>query len=126
MNTQTFYICAHCGNMAVMMLNHGPPLVCCGEKMQALAPNTVDASAEKHVPAVRFENGVLAVSIGAAPHPMEDAHHIEFIYIATQKGGQRKPLRPGGPAEAKFMFIDDAPVTVYAYCNLHGLWAAEI
>jgi len=124
--TQNFYRCAHCGNIALLLINNGPPLVCCGEKMALLTPNTADASAEKHVPVARFENGVLTVNIGSMAHPMEDAHYIQYVYIATQKGGQRKPLTPGNPAEVKFAFVDDAPVTVYAYCNLHGLWAADV
>ena len=45
-----FYICEHCGNLVTTIHNAGVPLVCCGEKMKALLPNTVEASGEKHLP----------------------------------------------------------------------------
>ena len=43
-----FYICNHCGNLVTTIHNAGVPLVCCGEKMKELVPNTVEASGEKH------------------------------------------------------------------------------
>ena len=45
-----FYICNHCGNLVTTIHNAGVPLVCCGEKMKELVPNTVEASGEKHLP----------------------------------------------------------------------------
>ena len=39
-----FYICNHCGNLVTTIHNAGVPLVCCGEKMKELVPNTVEAS----------------------------------------------------------------------------------
>ena len=45
-----FYICEHCGNLVTTIHNAGVPLVCCGEKMKELVPNTVEASGEKHLP----------------------------------------------------------------------------
>ena len=35
-----FYICNHCGNLVTTIHNAGVPLVCCGEKMKELVPNT--------------------------------------------------------------------------------------
>ncbi|NLG24823.1 MAG: desulfoferrodoxin, partial [Clostridiales bacterium] len=52
MSDQKFFICAQCGNIVGMIHNSGAPLSCCGEEMQELVANTVDASQEKHVPAV--------------------------------------------------------------------------
>ena len=40
-----FYICNHCGNLVTTIHNAGVPLVCCGEKMKELVPNTVEARA---------------------------------------------------------------------------------
>ena len=45
-----FYICNHCGNIIAYVKSSGVPVVCCGEKMQELVPNTTDAAVEKHVP----------------------------------------------------------------------------
>jgi len=121
-----FFSCNLCGNIVEMIEEKGGTLVCCKKGMTFLEPNTVEASQEKHLPVVaKTENGI-KVSVGSAPHPMEDAHYIGFIYIRTEKGGQRVALNVSGSAEAEFCFINDKPLEVYAYCNLHGLWKTEI
>ena len=48
-----FFICRHCGNLVEAVHNSGVPMMCCGEKMQALEPNTVEASGEKHLPVAK-------------------------------------------------------------------------
>ena len=123
---QKFYICKHCGNMVGLIEDHGAPLVCCGESMSELIPNTVEASAEKHLPFVSASGNTISVQVGSAPHPMEEAHHIEFVYVETDRGGQRKCLSAGETPAVEFVFADDKPVAVYSYCNLHGLWKTEI
>jgi len=121
-----FFICKHCGNIVGIVQDEGVPLVCCGEKMELLVPNTIEASAGKHIPDVCVSGDTIAVSVGSAPHPMEDAHHIKFVYVETENGGQRKCLKVGAEPTLSFSFIDDKPVAVFAYCNLHGLWKKEI
>ena len=121
-----FFICKHCGNMMGLIDNQGVPVVCCGEKMMELVPNTVEASAEKHLPVVAVSGDRVSVQVGGAPHPMEDKHSIVFIYVETNRGGQRKRLEPGEPPKADFCFVEDQPIAVYAYCNLHGLWKTEM
>ena len=44
-----FYRCRHCGNVIHKVVDSKVPVVCCGEKMQELIPNTVDAGKEKHL-----------------------------------------------------------------------------
>ena len=122
-----FYICRHCGNIIGMVEDKGVPVMCCGEKMQALEPNTVDAANEKHLPAVSVEANTVKVNVGEVSHPMQDVHYIQWIYLETEKGGQRKVLKPDEAPEAIFALTDDdKPVAAYAYCNLHGLWMTEI
>lgn len=121
-----FFICKHCGNMAGLIDNKGVPMVCCGEKMTELVPNTVEASTEKHLPAVTVAGDSVSVQVGSAAHPMEAAHHIAFVYVETARGGQRKCLKAGEAPALTFRLADDTPVAVYAYCNLHGLWKTEI
>jgi len=123
---QKFFKCSHCGNMAGLVNDTGVPLVCCGEKMEELTCNTVEASVEKHLPAVTSSGAGVIVAIGSVPHPMEAEHHISFVYVETEQGGQRKSLKVGSKPEAAFSFSDDKPVAAYAYCNLHGLWKTEI
>lgn len=121
-----FYRCKHCKNLVELLHDGGVPMICCGEAMEILAPNTVEAATEKHIPDVTVENNEVSVKIGSVPHPMLEEHHIEFIYLQTQNGGQRKDLVPGEEAVAVFALQEDKPVAVYEYCNLHGLWKKEL
>ena len=123
---QRFFICKHCGNIAGLINDQGVPMVCCGEKMTELTPNTAEASLEKHLPDVAVSGGGISVQVGSAPHPMEEAHHISFVYVETERGGQRKCLKAGSEPKLSFSFVDDKPIAVYAHCNLHGLWKTEI
>jgi len=123
---QKFYICKHCGNIIGLINNAGVPLVCCGEEMAELIPNTTDAAVEKHVPVITKKGNAVTIDIGAVPHPMTDAHFITWVYIQTEKGGQRKILNPNDKPSVTFILTDDDTFEIaYAYCNLHGLWKAE-
>jgi len=123
---QKFFICKHCGNLVGLIFDNDVPMMCCGEKMAELAPNTTEASTEKHLPAVSVSGDSISVAIGSVPHPMEEAHHISFVYVETECGGQRKCLCLGDAPSVAFSFTDDKPIAVYAYCNLHGLWKTDI
>ena len=124
---QKFYICKHCGNIIGFVHSSGVPVICCGEKMSELLPNTTDASSEKHVPVIKFEDNKVRIEIGSAPHPMSEEHHISWVYIQTEKGGQRKNLEPTDEQSVEFILTaNDKLVSAFAYCNLHGLWKAEI
>ena len=126
MKKAKFYICRTCGNLVGVIHASGVPMMCCGKPMEALEPNTVEASGEKHLPVVAVEDGAVNVMIGSVAHPMEDVHYIEWVYLQTENGGQRIALKPGQEPKVKFLIGDDKPVAVYAYCNLHGLWMTEI
>ena len=121
-----FYICRRCGNLVGMVHDSGVPMICCGEKMEALVPNTVEASGEKHLPVAVMDGNVLRVHVGSVDHPMLPEHFIEWVYVQTDQGGQRKALKSGDAPEVSFCLGDDKAAAVYAYCNLHGLWKTEI
>ncbi len=102
-------------------------MTCCDQEMAELTANTVDASAEKHVPAFEQDGAKVTVQIGSVEHPMLEEHHIEWIYLNTTHGGQRKNLTIGKAPVAEFMLADgEELISVYEYCNLHGLWAAKV
>ncbi len=121
-----FYICRHCGNLIDMVNSSGVPVVCCGEEMQALVPNTVEASGEKHIPVVTVNGSEITVNVGSVDHPMIPEHFIQWVYVETENGGQRKVLNPGEKPTVSFCLGEDKAKAVYAYCNLHGLWMTEI
>ncbi|NLD60529.1 MAG: desulfoferrodoxin [Clostridiales bacterium] len=126
MKEQRFFICKHCGNLIGMIHESGAPITCCGDHMTELIPGTVDASLEKHVPVATVEGDIVTVNVGAVAHPMVPEHYIEWIYLQTENGGQRKVLKPGDLPKAQFALLGDKPVAVFEYCNLHGLWKATI
>ena len=121
-----FYVCSHCRNIAEMVYDTDIALYCCGDKMQELVPNTVEASGEKHIPAVKVGDGVVEVNVGSVDHPMEEIHCIEWVQLVTDKGSYRKWLNPGQAPNVRFLVRGEQPVAVYAYCNLHGLWKTEL
>lgn len=120
----SFYRCEICGNLVGMIKDGGGQLVCCDKPMTELKPNTTDASKEKHVPAAVREGGKIVVQVGSAPHPMTPEHYIEWIAVISDTGTERISLSPSD--EPKAVFCDRPNAEVYAYCNLHGLWKAEI
>ena len=127
MNETRFFICEHCGNIVGLIKSAGVPIKCCGQNMTELIPGTTDAALEKHVPVVNVENNTVFVKVGEVAHPMVEEHYIQWVYLQTNKGGQRKNLNPGEAPEITFALTEDEkPVAVYEYCNLHGLWKADI
>ena len=120
-----FYRCRYCGNVIEKVVDSKVPVVCCGEKMEELIPNTVDASNEKHVPVVTLMNeNTIKVEVGSVAHPMLPEHHISFIYVETENGGIKVNLKE--KPEAVICTCTEKPVAVYEYCNLHGLWKTEL
>ena len=126
MKNTKFYICPHCGNIVEMVHNAGPKPFCCGQKMNELVPNTVEASGEKHIPAVHVGENRVEVNVGSVNHPMEEVHWIEWVQLITDQGSYRKWLNPGQAPNVSFLLNGEKPLAVYAYCNLHGLWKTEL
>ena len=120
-----FYKCRHCGNVVEKVVDSSIPVVCCGEKMEELIPNTVEASGEKHIPVVtKIDECTIKVEVGSVAHPMLPEHHIAFIYVETEDGGIRVDLKD--KPEATICTCTSQPIAVYEYCNLHGLWKTEL
>lgn len=126
MNKTRFYICEHCGNIIGMIHSAGVPVKCCGQNMTELIPGTVEASLEKHIPVAEIEGNTVKVTVGSVLHPMIEEHSILWVYLETDKGGQRKNLEVGKDPVVTFALADEKPMAVYAYCNLHGLWKADL
>lgn len=126
MKEQKFYICERCGNIVGKIHDSGVSLVCCGQKMTALEAGTVEASREKHIPVVEVKDSTVKVTVGSVLHPMTEEHSITWIYLQTDKGGQRKSLNPGDEPTVTFALYGEKPIAVFAYCNLHGLWKSDI
>ena len=126
MSNTNFYICEKCGNLVGAIHESGVPMKCCGQNMTKIEAGTVEASREKHIPVAKVEGDKVIVEVGSVAHPMAEEHSIEWVYLQTDKGGQRKNLKPDQAPEVSFNLNGDKALAVYEYCNLHGLWKVEL
>ena len=115
--------CNVCGNIVILTVEGGGKLVCCGQDMTLLEPNTSEGAGEKHLPDVTVEGNRVLVKVGSVAHPMLPAHYIQFVVLETNKGYKLAKLTPGEAPEAAFVLPEgEVAVAAYEYCNLHGLW----
>lgn len=124
-----FFKSTHSGNVTIVpadqagdFTGHGH-----GGAIVELVANTTDAATEKHVPVVTVEGNAVHVQVGEVAHPMTPEHLIGLIVLVTEKGYQVVKLTSDDAPEADFaVAAGDKPLAVYEYCNLHGLWVAEL
>ena len=122
-----FCKCNKCGNFVLFVEGPHCTPVCCGEPMERLVAGTTDGAREKHVPAVTVEGSTVTVKVGEVEHPMLEKHYIQFIALETNFGSHMRKLTPADKPEAVFILAEgEVPAAAYEYCNLHGLWKAEI
>ena len=94
---------------------------CCSEQMKTLTPNSVDASAEKHVPTYEIKDGKIFARVN---HVMEEDHFIEWISIVFEEKEKITYFKPGDEPVAHCKYVPGS--TIYAYCNNHLLWKTEV
>ena len=102
----------HCDNCGIQ---------CCGEQMELLKPNSVDAAFEKHVPTYEVKDGKIFVRVN---HVMEEEHYIEWISIVFDGKEKTTYFKPGDEPVAHCKYVPGS--TIYAYCNKHELWKTEV
>ena len=115
--------CLKCGAIIKMLKEcncNDCGIVCCGNEMVEIIPNSVDASFEKHVPMYEIKNDKIVVNIN---HVMDNDHYIEWICFVTENGENYVYLEPNQDAIAIFK---ESKGILYSYCNKHGLWMNEI
>lgn len=96
------------------------------EGWKELIAGTTDAAREKHVPQVTVDGCCVKVNVGSVEHPMSVEHLIEWVAVETEQGVEVKYLKATDSPKCTFVLADgDKLVKVYAYCNLHGVWAAN-
>lgn len=122
-----FLRCNRCGNLVAVIDDAHHPMQCCGEEMHLLTANTADGAKEKHVPKVTVEGPHAVVNVGEVDHPMTEEHYIEWVALVTPKSVQVKKFVPGDAPHKKFGICPSCSCekTMYAYCNLHGLYAVD-
>ncbi|QOV19882.1 desulfoferrodoxin [Blautia liquoris] len=125
MSDSGFYRCDSCGTTVYLLKKGGCEPSCCGKTMTQLKVNAAEAATEKHIPAVeRTDDGKLKVTVGSTLHPMTSEHFIEWIALKTDDRVDIRYLKPQDQPTAVFDNVLNG--SVYAYCNLHGLWIREL
>jgi len=115
------YKCSVCGNIIEIVNVGSGQLVCCNQPMELLAEKNKDEGFEKHVPVIEKTDTGYNIKIGSIPHPMEEAHYIQWIEIIADGLSYKKFLRPKMAPEAEFC-ITANQITARDLCNIHGLW----
>ncbi|TSA44613.1 desulfoferrodoxin [bacterium] len=115
------YKCNKCGNIVELVHAGAGQLVCCGEPMELLVEKIEDQGKEKHVPVIEKTEKGYKIKIGSIPHPMEEAHYIEWVELIVDGRICRKFLKPGDAPEAEFETSAEN-VTAREYCSVHGPW----
>ncbi|MBN2067202.1 MAG: desulfoferrodoxin [Candidatus Diapherotrites archaeon] len=115
------YKCSICGNVVEVLHAGVGQLVCCGQPMQLMEEKAEDEGKEKHVPVIEKTGGGIKVKVGSVPHPMEEAHYIEWVELIADGVLHRKELKPGQKPEALFD-VKAEQASARVYCNVHGLW----
>ena len=116
--------CKSCGAMVKVLKDctcENCGIKCCGEEMEILVPNSVEAAVEKHVPTYEKVEDEIFVKVN---HVMEKEHYIEWVALVKDNQEYTVNLYPEQNAECRFKYIPGS--TIYAYCNKHGLWEKEV
>lgn len=153
-----FFRCDVCGAIVVKHHPSGSKMdekdsfyagECCGHTMKQLVPERDGQMMEDHkmdfVVFGGFDHNTIRIEVAEGYHSMDEAHHIEWIYLHTFQGGQMKYLYRKSDSSAQFSLADeDAFVfcgrdicencryqckrghTAYAYCSQHGLYELRL
>ena len=119
-----FYRCPICGNIIGLIQGDINHMRCCGKEMELMEANSTDAATEKHVPVYKRVEDEIAVKGGEVEHPMEKDHYIMWFAQVSDNQTTRIRLYPEQSTEVRFKYIPGS--ILYAYCNKHGLWKAEV
>lgn len=121
-----FYWCSECGSIVEIIEDSGKDILCCGKPLEYLEPNVREASTEKHLPVAEIDGDTITVRVGAVEHPMTDEHFIKWISVISANRIQRVYLAPHQKPEAVFNVPEKGDVSVYEFCNIHGLWVTKL
>lgn len=131
--TAKLWKCAGCDAVLeeIVACRKGPVCVphCCGDPMKEIHAKMQDGATEKHLPVwKKSDDCTTKITVGAVPHPMTEEHHIEWIEVVSPCGCRvcRRYLKHGDAPEAEFCTELKPGTIVREYCNLHGLWEAEV
>ncbi len=144
MPAKDIYVCSKCGHVEFGAAPENCP-VCFAPKDQYKENNTVFSDAISnykdagisHTPAITAKKKSslisetptyeISVRIGKKLHPMEEAHHIQFLdcYIDDKYIARISLSLSSTPAATFYTKAAGAKVRVIEVCSVHGYWQAE-
>jgi len=95
------YKCEHCGNI-VEIVHGGVRHWSVAARNEAVDGKHGRCRQGKHVPVIEISDGVVKVTVGSVPHPMEEKHYIEWIELVADGKVYRQALKPGDAPTATF------------------------
>lgn len=116
--------CSKCGATVKILKDCTCPscgIECCGEKMEMVKPNSVEASTEKHIPTYEVSNDKILVTVN---HVMEEDHYIEWIAIVGKSFEKVEYFKPGDEPKTHCKYEPGSKI--YAWCNKHLLWVKDV
>ncbi len=120
------FSCEDCGTQVFRIQKGDQDPQCCGQTLKRLIPNTTEASSEKHIPVYEFlGNSEMLIRVGSTNHPMTPAHHIGWIAVVFENSIIYEKLTPEMAPQSTVQVKTGFAGKIYAWCNLHGLWAAD-
>ena len=111
--------CLVCGRIVEVTDNES--VMCCGQELVDVVPNSTDAAVEKHVPEYTIEGDEIVARVN---HVMEEDHYIEWIALESENTLIKKDFKPGDKLEVEFDYIPGS--VLYSYCNKHSLWKKDV
>ena len=114
-----FYTCPKCGMVLGLINGDAGCIKCCGKEIEPMVIH--EEFNEKHTPNYVVEGNEIVVSLN---HGMSDEHHIAWIALMNENQTIRVALNHTQTPTVRFPYIKNS--TIYAYCNLHGLWLNRV
>ncbi len=114
------FLCPMCGRIVEEHVVGRGPLVCCGNVMIKLTPNSTGFP-EDHAPRVYPEGDETVIEVGLVPHEMNEESSILWLEVIKDDRRSREYLGLMSRPEASFSKLN-APFRVRILCSKHGLW----
>lgn len=102
---------------------------------RAADPSNLTELEKKHVPAIKTSGAtnigepvLVEVKVGQIPHPMKEAHYIEWIELYDgDKLASKISLKGGDAPEARFSvnLTESTRLKAVESCTIHGKWESD-
>lgn len=119
-------VCKRCGNHLFRIGKGSEQVSCCNQILEPEPVNTGNLSSDKHLPVYEYlGTRDMLVRVGNTGHPMTAEHHIGWIAVCYNRTLICQKLELEMAPQYTFSVYQGHSGKIYAWCNQHGLWAAD-